>query len=120
MNAGEDVSDGAFSAPGSPPQAVILSPKEGATAQMGKLVILEGFGLDPDEGTIRGDALRWTSDRDGFLGAGDELLLHDLSPGQHRLTLEVTDGDGMKAASSVIISITDDSNRLLYLPVIVR
>lgn len=119
VNTGEDVSDVTFSVPGSPPQAIINSPRDGTITAPGRLVILDGVGLDVEEGTVRGQSLRWSSDRDGFLGSGQELALHELSPGVHHITLSVSDEDGMTGEASVTIFIGEGGLKL-YLPVMMH
>jgi hypothetical protein len=47
----------------------------------------------------------WSSDIDGDLGVGYELVLQTLSVGQHKITLSVPDGLGGNAASSVAITV---------------
>ncbi len=119
VNTGEDVSDAVFSVPGSAPLSVITSPQDGTFSAPGKLVVLEGVGLDMEEGTLRGNALQWTSDRDGALGTGEELALHNLSTGHHRITLTATDSDGMSGQAAVDIVIGYATEHV-YLPALMR
>ena len=49
------------------------------------------------ERLLLGDALLvWTSNLDGALGTGDELIVADLSPGVHTVTVTATDADFRK------------------------
>ncbi|HEX9131871.1 MAG TPA: hypothetical protein VF844_06240 [Ktedonobacteraceae bacterium] len=94
-----------FSVPQKPRQAYILLPEPGASFMEGSAVILRGGGFSPDfETTLHADVL-WSSDIDGELGVGYELVLHTLSAGQHKITLSVPDGLGGKASSSVAITV---------------
>jgi hypothetical protein len=63
-------------------------------------VLLSGGGYGQGQGLADAADTPWTSDRDGPLGTGHEVLAH-LSPGAHRLTLSVPDGLGGTATSFV-------------------
>jgi uncharacterized protein (TIGR03437 family) len=69
-------------------------------------VLLQGTGFDLEDGGLLPTSLTWSSDRDGSLGSGRELLVTNLSQGDHRLTLTGKDGDGNIAAASVNVRIT--------------
>ncbi len=43
-----------------PPQATILTPVEGTTADVGDVVSFSGAATDPDDGNLSGSALSWT------------------------------------------------------------
>lgn len=61
----------------------------------GETLMIRGMGQDSDE-TPAITAYRWTSSRDGVIGAQAILTLPaaNLSPGSHIITLEVQDGEG--------------------------
>lgn len=99
----QDDSDQLFSIPGNAPWAVIGGPAEGVVIPPGTPVVLEGWGYDLDDGPLSEGALTWTSDRDGTLGTGPEVLLTSLSPGQHRITLTATDGKANLGSDAVDI-----------------
>ena len=70
-----------------------------------KDVTLEGAASDPEDGTLTGDALVWTTDRSDLqdinLGTGETItarLYSDVCTGlEHQITLIVTDSDGNTA-----------------------
>jgi hypothetical protein len=94
-----------FEVPRKPRQAHIVSPKTGATFPFGAVVAFTGAGFSPDHGMSDFDDIIWTSNRDGFLGAGFEVLAHTLSLGRHRVTLSVPDGMGGETCQSVNIEV---------------
>lgn len=85
-----------------PPTVTITSPEDGATVP--PTLTLEGSAEDPDEGTLTGDALVWSSDVDGELGTGATLQV-TLSTGSHTLTLTATDVQGATGSASVAVTV---------------
>ena len=82
------------------PEAVIQSPQQGATIEIGKQVFLDATGSnDPD-----GDALRyvWVSNLEGDIGGQtpeeqvNPIQVHEFTaPGYHVITLNVFDSGGL-------------------------
>jgi hypothetical protein len=56
--------------------------------------------LDPEDGMLDGDRLRWSSDVQGALGEGAELLAA-LDPGEHRIRVLARDSGGARAEASL-------------------
>jgi hypothetical protein len=81
----------------------------------GMPVIFSGNAFDREDGTLPGSSLAWESDRDGFLGAGNEVLA-PLSPGWHTIFLTATDSNGNPAVASIRVL----AGTQLYLPVLQR
>ena len=77
---------------------------------------LRTAGTDAEDGPLAGPALAWRSDRDGFLGEGEDLPVSTLSPGRHVITLRATDGDAQWGEASVTVWVQAP----VYLPVIMR
>jgi len=50
--------------------ASITSPSNGASFVQGSSVAFAGTGSDPEDGTLTGSSLTWTSNRDGQIGTG--------------------------------------------------
>jgi hypothetical protein len=95
-----------FAAARKPRQAQILSPAQsGVTFKQGEDVVLLGGGFSPDFGTTEFDEVVWTSDRDGWIGTGYQVITHSLSAGRHRIGISFTDGLGGEASASVFITI---------------
>ena len=98
----------AFAVPMQPPSVVIQAPTAGATVLEGQPVTLQGYGLDPQDGTIsQTTQLSWVSDRDGALGSGTDLYVN-LSAGQHTLSLNVMNANGLPGTASVVVTVVPD------------
>ncbi len=77
-----------------PPGPVqIIQPKSGMTFEHDATVLLQGKCEDPDEQYGQILTFTWLSSIDGELDRGMNVQVSDLSPGDHQLTLEVTDGE---------------------------
>ena len=74
---------GPFAVTGKEPTALINSPADGATYPPGQTVMLVGDGFDLEDGSLPESRLVWTSNRDGYLGAGRTLERSNLSAGTH-------------------------------------
>jgi hypothetical protein len=116
----EDISDNPFTVGNKPPDAAIISPPTGAEFTTGPKVVLEGAGMDLENGSLDDSALSWESSIDGALGAG-QLLEVNLSPGVHTITLTATDSGGLSSVASIqIIVLTPPISNHVYLPLVVR
>jgi Tol biopolymer transport system component len=88
------------------PHAEIIGPTE-TSFHAGQLVMLEAAAWDIDDGTLNGDAVTWTSSRDGALGTGASLPLYDLSVGSHTITMTARDSDDNTVTDSITISVSN-------------
>ncbi|MCP4197818.1 MAG: hypothetical protein GY762_11775, partial [Proteobacteria bacterium] len=102
--------------PNKAPSAIISEPSAGKSFIPGALVVMQGIGIDMEEGTLHESALTWSSDRDGLLGIGASVPRNDLSLGWHEITLETEDSQGAETKSSVRIFIGHHN----YLPSLVN
>jgi PKD repeat protein len=96
------------------PTASITTPANNATnVVQGTSVSFVGAGSDPEDGTLAGGALVWTSNLDGQIGTGGSFSTSSLSVGQHTITLTVTDSKGATgtATRTVTISTTQPTNQ---------
>ena len=95
------------------PTVTITSPDDGERFSEGDRVSFVATASDAE--TAAGDLIAtWESDLDGLLdeatGAADGTILFEttaLSPGEHTVTLTVTDEDGLDAVGAVLISVSD-------------
>lgn len=71
------------------PVVSINNPKAGAAGKGGQVYTLTGRATDMEDGDLSAQ-LVWTSNRDGVLGTGSELLV-TLSEGIHIITAQVSD-----------------------------
>ncbi|HLB48525.1 MAG TPA: FHA domain-containing protein, partial [Anaerolineales bacterium] len=85
------------------PEVYLAAPQDGATFPVGEMVIFQGFATDLEDGVVEDEAYVWSSDVDGELGSGSTLWALSLTPGEHAITLTVSDRDGMSASASVRI-----------------
>ena len=115
VNTVEDTTDGPFTVLPKMPDAYLHFPQDGAVFPLGLSIILDGSGYDLEDGILSGENITWSSDVDGFLGTGENLLV-DLSYGYHTLTLEVQDSDGNTSQKSISVFI----GTKVYLPTVIR
>jgi glucose/arabinose dehydrogenase/chitodextrinase len=125
-NARLAVSDGVnttFSTPigvtvGTPPVATITSPADGITFRAGQVINYSGDGTDAEDGSLSAGAFSWTVDflHEGHVHPGSTATGsktgtftipttgHDFSGNtRYRITLTVTDSNGLTDTKSVII-----------------
>lgn len=95
---------------GQPPVATISSPPDGASFARGEAVSFAGSGVDPEDGTLPGSSLAWTSSLDGSLGTGTSFSHSGLSVGTHEIELTAVDSDGRTGSTSRTIAIASASN----------
>ena len=76
------------------PEANIADPADGIEVTEGHLLSFVGSALDPEDGSLSGSALEWTSSLDGNIGTGGNFIKSDLSVGVHTITLTATDMNG--------------------------
>ncbi|MEA2060983.1 MAG: hypothetical protein U9P10_10840 [Thermodesulfobacteriota bacterium] len=93
-----------------PPNADITSPSTLLSFNTGETITFEGTGTDAEDGTLTGDALVWSSDRDGGLGTGASLSNASLSEGEHTITLTASDTSGSSAMAFIIITVGSSAN----------
>jgi glucose/arabinose dehydrogenase len=91
------------------PTAAIAAPLEGSSHPEGVAVAFQGSATDPEEGTLSGAALAWSSDLDGPLGTGEALQVATLSPGMHTVTLRASDSRGASGQAVVHFTVTPAS-----------
>jgi hypothetical protein len=117
----EDLSDNPFTIGNKPPEAVIISPPSGAAFTTGPKVVLEGAGMDLEDGSLGDSALSWASNIDGALGTG-QLLEVNLSPGVHTITLTATDSGGLTSTASIQVTVVAQTTSInkLFLPLVIK
>ncbi len=81
----------------------ITSPENGTSSYGGWTFTATADDVDIPWGDLL--TFNWTSDRDGYLGLGEELQVDGLSPGDHVITLNVTDTDGFSVTASIDIEV---------------
>jgi hypothetical protein len=88
-----------------PPTANISNLKENTQVKQTEDTVLYGVAQDLEDGNL--EDISWSSDRDGFLGKGSELVIHGgkLSVGKHIITMSTIDSDGQSATTSTTIDV---------------
>jgi hypothetical protein len=105
VNTATDTNDSAFSIPNSLPAALIHTPADGSVHPQGATLSFLGQGIDPEDKQLPGSQMGWTSDLDGALGTGSEIITDTLSAGLHKITLTVTDSAGQSDDYFIFVSI---------------
>ena len=83
-------------------------------------VVLEGAGMDLENGSLGDSALSWVSSIDGALGAG-QLLEVSLSLGVHTITLTATDSGGLTSTASIQITVVQPTPiKHVFLPLVIK
>lgn len=88
------------------PNVEITEPAGVLTVPESTAVIFKGVATDPEDGTLSGASLEWTSSLDGPLGAGDSIRISDLSVGNHVVAFTATDSKGLAASATVPVTVT--------------
>ncbi len=86
------------------PSVHISAPTSDANIWSDSLLTLEGSATDPEDGPLTGDALRWSSDLDGYLGKGTSVQVR-LRSGSHHIILRGTDSEGLAAEDELVVSV---------------
>jgi hypothetical protein len=107
---------GLFTVARKAPRLVINNPDAGAVIPVGGTLWIFGGAWDREDGTLPETALTWSDSRQGTLGQGVQLRVHDLSFGEHLITLTASDLDGQAGTTSVRIFVGDR----LWLPLVLR
>ena len=81
----------------STPVAQIDTPATGTTIPIGSTITLTGGALDANDGALTGARLVWTSDIDGLIGTGSQVISADA--GNRSIRLEATDSDSNVAST---------------------
>ncbi|MFN8493919.1 MAG: Ig-like domain-containing protein [Caldilineaceae bacterium] len=100
--------------PNQPPQPVVIQTTNVVT--QGQLLLLQALAHDPEDGMLNDKQFRWRSDRDGLLGTGAELTLHNLTPGVHQITLIATDSQGITSTTTFTVTVMAMRNTPNYAP----
>jgi parallel beta-helix repeat protein len=116
VNTAHDDSNGTVVVPYQPPEVRIGAPVDGTALSSDQTVLLAAWAWDPDFQPIADNGFSWSSDRDGALGIGKEIIVDSLSPGKHQITVQVTDANGDTGSASVQVCV--DCHHL-YMPLVI-
>jgi hypothetical protein len=93
---------------GCDPAVRIISPQDGASFTAGGTITFVCTAWDAEDGELSEEAIVWTSSIDGEIGTGISCTTDALSPGEHEITVTVTDSAGGYAADGITITISAD------------
>ena len=79
-------------------------------------MILRALGTDLEDGPLSAQSFAWTSDKDGSLGGGAQVMIDRLSVGEHTLTLNGVDAQGNTGSYSVKIVVEPPSESITETP----
>ena len=98
--------------PNTSPTAVITSPVDGVIYDEGDYITFAGTCDDNEEDSLTGNAVVWTSSKDGHINYGTSFTENDLSTGTHIITLVATDSGGASSSASVAIAVNPAGNEI--------
>lgn len=102
------------------PVANISSPNNGTTVMLGTLLQFAGTGTDPEDGTLSGASLKWTSSIDGVIGTGAAFSSNTLSVGTHVIMLTATDSKGASSSSTRSVTIAANQPPVVQISTLVN
>ncbi len=91
------------------PEILITSPANNSTRPYNTLITFLVTVTDPEDGTLTGNDIVWSSDRDGFLGYGNSFTKNDLSLGVHIITVTATDSLEGTSTTSITVTIGNEA-----------
>lgn len=103
-----------FTVADSAPELFIDSPETNAIFDGAQSLFLTAEAIDAEDGSLDSNLIVWTSNRDGELGIGGEVVVSaaNLSEGQHILSATISDSTGTAVVETRVIQI----NRVAALP----
>lgn len=105
LSASQSVSISVNAPNNQPPTAAITAPANGFSTFAGTAITFTGTGTDPEDGTLSGASLAWSSSLSGALGTGSPLTLSNLGVGTHQISLTVTDSGGNTDVATIQVTV---------------
>jgi hypothetical protein len=91
-----------------PPTVQITNPSNNEIFTKGENITFSGTAIDPEDGTLTGCSMVWTSSIDGQIGTGASFTRSDLFPGEHTITLKATDSQFLSSIATISITVLDN------------
>jgi hypothetical protein len=91
-----------------PPRVFITDPPDGITVPPGGRLVLRGNALSPQDGLLPETVLSWYAG-ERLIGRGSLVDVRGLSAGRQELRLEATDGQGLRTAQHIAVSLDANS-----------
>jgi hypothetical protein len=105
FNTSSDISNAAFHVAGHTPTIQIVAPSSSISIISGAAVFFQALASDFEDGTSLDTQISWSSNRDGNLGIGNNIVANSLSLGQHTITAKVTDSEGKTSTATRLVTV---------------
>jgi hypothetical protein len=92
-----------------PPQVNITSPANSSIFNQGADIPFKGQAYDEHDGNLTGTSLVWTSSIDGRIGTGTAISFATLTPGNHNITLNAKNSDGLSSSTTITVTVIADN-----------
>jgi uncharacterized repeat protein (TIGR01451 family) len=114
FNSSQDQSNAVFTVPPHAPAAMITLPANNRLYVEDQTVLLEGMGLDIEDGFLSSSKLAWSSSLNGPLGTGSSVGIDamTLNEGTHVITLTATDNGGATGSATTTIQVMREAPTL--------
>jgi len=107
FNSAPDQSNAVFAVSEHAPEVSVSAPLSNDLYVGDQMIILDGMGLDIEDGILDGSRLSWGSNLNGILGTGNSLAINasTLMEGTHTITLTATDSTARTGIATVSIRV---------------
>ena len=95
-----------------PPIPRIDTPADGVHIHYGQLVNFSGEASDPQDGSLTGSSLAWTSNKGGLSATGELASTTNLPVGTNLITLTATNSVGLSAHVTITVYVDDNLSLL--------
>lgn len=89
------------------PRITILSPEDAKSFSCPRNIRFFGKGNDIEDGELPERDMVWISNIDGELGYGRDIMVSELSTGQHKIIFRGKDSDGKTGQAEISINVAD-------------
>jgi len=87
------------------PQAQIISPVDNSVFNIGDMITFNVTGSDLEDVNLSSSSMIWVSNINGIINIGKNFSTSNLSANSHKITLYVTDSEGLTCNTSVYLHI---------------
>ena len=107
FNSAQDQSNAVFTVSEHAPEVSISTPLNNDLYVGDQMIILDGMGLDIEDGILDGSRLSWSSNLNGPLGTGNSLAINasTLLEGTHTITLTASDSTSRTGTATISIRV---------------
>lgn len=91
------------------PLVTIISPQEGQEIGHRSRMVFEATAVDPEDGTLSGDAVIWTDSTGETIGSGTRVVLDGYQQGEQSFTVTAQDTDGNQTSQTLTVIVVQSS-----------